>query len=44
MDIAAQNLTRRGIAVVLLLLAFLLAGCQPKVYLMPTPVAFSKVN
>lgn len=41
MDIAAQNLTRRGIAVVLLLLAFLLAGCQPKVYLMPTPVAFS---
>jgi esterase/lipase superfamily enzyme len=41
MDIAAQNWTRRGIAVVLLLLAFLLVGCQPKVYLMPTPVAFS---
>jgi len=31
----------RGVAVVLLLFAVGLMGCQPKVYLMPTPVAFS---
>jgi len=41
MQTARRCLSQSRQAAGLLLLALALAGCQPKVYLMPTPVAFS---
>jgi esterase/lipase superfamily enzyme len=41
LQISEQKWSGRVFAVIALLLAFGLAGCQPKVYLMPTPVALT---